>query len=104
VIKKPRRRGCHSPRWAAEPEKIINNNYIAMLWKFVVVVEDYNDANTRLVRKFLFYYGSEQNLISSHFSSLISRDTKPTYEIKQKIVTAKAASNKKIFTNKLSLI
>jgi hypothetical protein len=24
VIKKPRGRGDHSPRWAAEPEKIIN--------------------------------------------------------------------------------
>jgi hypothetical protein len=23
VIKKPRERGAHSPRWAAEPEKII---------------------------------------------------------------------------------
>jgi hypothetical protein len=26
VIKKPRERGGHSPRWAAEPEKIIINN------------------------------------------------------------------------------
>jgi hypothetical protein len=26
VTKKPRERGGHSPRWAAEPEKIINNN------------------------------------------------------------------------------
>jgi hypothetical protein len=26
VIKKPRERGGHSPRWAAEPEKINNNN------------------------------------------------------------------------------
>jgi hypothetical protein len=26
VITKPRERGGHSPRWAAEPEKITNNN------------------------------------------------------------------------------
>jgi hypothetical protein len=26
VIKKPRGRGGHSPRWAAEPEKVNNNN------------------------------------------------------------------------------
>jgi hypothetical protein len=30
VIKKPRRRGGHSPRWAAEPEKI-NNNYMMIM-------------------------------------------------------------------------
>jgi hypothetical protein len=29
VITKPRERGSHSPRWAAEPEKIINNNPVS---------------------------------------------------------------------------
>jgi hypothetical protein len=32
VIKKPRERG-HSPRWAAEPEKIINNNITINIYK-----------------------------------------------------------------------
>jgi hypothetical protein len=31
VIKKPRGRGGHSPRWAAKPEKIINNNHMKIL-------------------------------------------------------------------------
>jgi hypothetical protein len=32
VIKNPRGRGGHSPRWAAVPEKIINNEALYMFW------------------------------------------------------------------------
>jgi hypothetical protein len=64
----------------------------------VVDDDDDDDANTHLVRRILFYYSTEQNLINSYFNSLISSDANCTYEIKQKIVMAKAAFNKKIFS------
>jgi hypothetical protein len=31
MIKKPCGRGGHNPRWAAEPEKIINTGYVTQM-------------------------------------------------------------------------
>jgi hypothetical protein len=45
VITKPRERGSHSPRWAAEPEKVIiinENNIYMYIWIINVTLKLYD--------------------------------------------------------------
>jgi hypothetical protein len=48
VIKKPRERGGHSPRWAAEPEKIINKKIIFLFSTFPFPALPHHDGRTTL--------------------------------------------------------
>jgi hypothetical protein len=54
VITKPRERAGHSPRWAAEPEKIINNMYMCVyiaIWRsgyyfIYLILSKFSHSNT----------------------------------------------------------
>jgi hypothetical protein len=50
VIKKPRERGGHSPRWAAGPEKIINNNLYMCCVSSDWVLQDHSVRNVVYMR------------------------------------------------------
>jgi hypothetical protein len=38
MIKKPRERGGHSPRWAAEPEKRKKNMMVMMMMMMMIII------------------------------------------------------------------
>jgi hypothetical protein len=38
VIKKPRERGGHSPRWAAEPEKMVMMMMVVVVMMMMIVI------------------------------------------------------------------